>query len=105
MNQSHIVNTIRHQLFACGFHKVGSWGPHQWMMIDEYTLQFKVQGHHYRGHVRIEYNKGCDLYDIHFGDWHHYEWRNHETIEGIYFDEMVDVIDQKVEYIPAYQNN
>ena len=40
-----------------------------------------------------------DLYDIEF-----IRGKKTETVNGIYFDEMVDVIDKRVEYIPAYKD-
>jgi len=66
------------------------------------TLQFKVQGHHFKGHVRIGYDEGTDTYLVHFGHWKNQQWQNIETIDDVYCDMMVDIIDRKVEYIPAY---
>lgn len=104
MEISNVVKTIRAQLMASGPVIVFSWGAHAWTMIDENTLQFKVQGNHFIGHVRIEYNVGDDLYDIHFGHWKDHQWNNLETIDGVFCDQMVDVIDQKVEYIDQYKH-
>lgn len=101
---SNLVTTIRAQLMGTGATKVWSWGSHAWAQIDEMTLQFKVQGRHFHGHVRIAYDEGYDLYVIHFGHWRNRQWKNIETIDGVYFDQMVDIIDQKVEYISAYGN-
>ncbi|OGT38464.1 MAG: hypothetical protein A3F12_03405 [Gammaproteobacteria bacterium RIFCSPHIGHO2_12_FULL_38_14] len=36
---STIVKTIRSQLMASGARKVLSWGAHNWMQMDELTLQ------------------------------------------------------------------
>lgn len=105
MEISSVVKTIRAQLMASGQMKVWSWGAHAWMMMDKDTLQFKVQGHHFRGHVRIAYDEGDDLYSIHFGHWRNRQWKNLKTVGGIYCDQMVDVIDQKVEYIDQYANH
>ena len=99
---SYIVQTIRSQLMASDAQKVWSWGAHAWAQIDDLTLQFKVQGHHFKGHVRIVYDEGDDLYIIQFGHWRNYQWKNIESIDGVYCDMMVDIIDQRVEYIPAY---
>lgn len=102
MEVSNIVKTIRAQLFASGAMKVWSWGSHAWMQMDELTLQFKVQGRHFHGHVRVAYDEGYDLYNIHFGHWRNRQWKDLETIDGVYCDQMVDMIDQKVEYVAAY---
>src|SRR3990167_817167 len=104
MTISIIVKTIRDQLFASGATKVWSWGAHAWIQMDALTLQFKVQGRHFHGHVRIAYDEGDDLYIIHFGHWRNRQWKNLETIEGVYCDTMVDFIDKKVEYIDKYKN-
>ena len=104
MDTSNIVKTIYAQMMATGRQKVWSWGAHAWMKMNESTLQFKVQGRHFRGHVRIAYDEGDDLYTIHLGHWRNRQWKNIETIDGVYCDSMVDIIDQKVEYISQYQN-
>ena len=69
MAVSNVVKTIQSQLYASGQMKVWSWDAHQWMAMDEHTLQFKVQGRHFTGHVRIVYTEGDDLYNICFGHW------------------------------------
>lgn len=99
---SQIVQTIRDQLFASGAMKVWSWGSHAWMQMDELTLQFKVQGRYFHGHVRVAYDEGDDLYNIHFGHWRNRQWKNVETVEGVYCDQMVEIIDWKVEYVKEY---
>ena len=104
MEVSNVVKTIRSQLYASGEIIIGSWGAHDWMAMDENTLQFKVQGHHFKGHVRIAYDEDYDLYDIHFGHWKHHQWHNLSTIESVYCDEMIYLIDDKVEYIDQYKN-
>ncbi len=102
MEISNSVKTIHAQLLGSAKMKVWSWGAHAWMQMDTLTLQFKVQGHHFSGHVRIAYDEGDDLYNIHFGHWRNRQWKNIETIEGVYCDQMVDVIDRKVEYVAEY---
>ena len=104
MPVSNIVKIIHQQLFASGAKKVFSWGAHAWRAIDENTLQFKVQGRHFNGHVRVVYDASYDLYNIYFGYWRNRQWKNLENIDGVYCDQMVNIIDQKVEYIDAYGN-
>jgi hypothetical protein len=99
-----IVKTIREQLLTLGRIKVWSWGAHAWRAVDESTLQFKVQGHHFKGHVRVEYDFGMDVYHVHFGRWRNGQWQHRHTIEEVYVDELVHVIDHTVEYIPYYQD-
>lgn len=99
---SNVVKIIRAQMMGTGALKVGSWGAHAWAQIDQMTLQFKVNGRHFQGHVRIAYDEDYDQYVICFGRWRNRQWQNIETINNVNFDQMVDLIDQKVEYIKAY---
>lgn len=80
-----------------------SWGSHAFIIDDRNnTRMFRmtVQGHHHTGHVYIFVN-GMDLFDV-------YLTTSQGTIktigEGLYFDQLVEWIDEKVEKIPAYGN-
>jgi len=78
-----------------------SWGSNN-LKCDSLTkgkcLRFTVQGHHHKGYVYIVLN-GLDLYDV-------YLTSNRGTIKTIgkdlYFDVLVEWIDEKVERIPEY---
>lgn len=105
-----VVNTIRQQLFAGGRMKVFSWGAHAWAAVDQFTLRFKVQGRNFKGYVRVKLN-AMDTYDIEFikinrkkNDMGGFDQEPEtvETKEGIYCDQLTDVIDRFVEYIPEY---
>jgi len=95
-----IATTIKSQLIGLGRIKVMSWGAHNWTGTKD-ALLFKVQGHHFKGVVKITL-KGDDTYTIEF-------FKNTtevvKTYEQVYFDDMVDIIDRYVEYIPSYGNN
>jgi hypothetical protein len=97
-----IAKTIRQQLYSTGFLKVASWGAHAFYAIEN-GLQFYVKGRHFKGHVRIIYDYGNDLYNILFGEFKQKEWHGVKCFEGIYFDQMVNLIDREVEYIPEYK--
>lgn len=62
-------------------------------------LSFRVQGFKFKGTVEVVYNEGTDLFDISFIK------RNKiiEIIEGIYFDQLVTVIDYHVEKVDNYK--
>jgi hypothetical protein len=83
--------------------KFWSWGSHSYK-IDKAnrTTMFRmtVSGHHHKGHVYIFVN-GMDLFDV-------YLTSNRGTIKnkisGLYFDQLVDWIDEKIERIPEYQH-
>jgi len=95
-----IAKEILNQLRVLGGYKVMSWGAHNFTAYQNNSLLFKVNGRHFKGVVKITLNS-MDLYDIEF-----YKKVGviTKTIEGIYFDDMVDVIDRYVEYIPEYGN-
>lgn len=74
---------------------VFSWGFHNPTALpDDKGLAFQVNGFKYRGMVKVVYNEGLDLFDIHIGD---------KTIEGIYLDNLVAVIDNEVEKPEDYK--
>ena len=74
-----------------------SWGFHQPVAIEN-GLQFKVQGFKFRGIVEVVYNEGRDLFDVRFLKAN----KVVNTIEGVFFDMLVDTIDDFVERVPDY---
>lgn len=89
----YIMTILKTQLMV-----VWSWGFHQPVAIEN-GLQFKVQGFKFRGIVEVVYNEGCDLFDVRFLK------RNKvvNTIEGVFFDMLVDTIDDFVEKTSDYE--
>jgi hypothetical protein len=80
-----------------------SWGCHNYIVDNKKKVKMfrmNVQGYHHKGHVYIFLN-GMDLFDV-------YLTSTHDTIKTIgtdlYFDMLVDWIDEHVERIPAYNN-
>jgi hypothetical protein len=81
--------------------KFWSWGANNFTVDKkEGTKMFRmtVNGHHHKGHVYIFVN-GADLFDV-------YLTTNRGTIkqigEGLYFDMLVDWIDEKIERVDEY---
>lgn len=78
---------------------VWSWGFHNPKAIQN-GLAFKVQGFLHKGWVLVEYDKGADLFDIKLlSD----QLEEVKSIEGIYVDELIDVIDDAVECCNNYE--
>ena len=77
---------------------VWSWGVHKPYAIEN-GLQFKVQGFKFRGIVEVVYNEGRDLFDVRFLKAN----KVVNTIEGVFFDMLVDVIDDYVEKTTDYE--
>ena len=93
-----IANTIREQLYMGGRNKVWSWGSHAWKGGENF-LMFRVTGRVFRGVVKITVNS-MDTYDI---ELMKLKGELVKRIEGIYCDNLTDVIDEFVELIPAYK--
>ena len=75
-----------------------SWGFESPAVIP-LGLRFKVNGFKHQGGVEVIYNIGADLFDIYLlGDDNQVK----ETIDEIYFDQLIEVIDNHVEYIENY---
>lgn len=77
---------------------VWSWGFHK-PIAQENGLRFNVQGFKFRGVVSIVYNEGSDLFDLSFIKAN----KVVNTIDGVYFDMLIDVIDDFVERVPNYE--
>jgi hypothetical protein len=82
-----------------------SWGAHNFIVDntkEPRMFRMLVQGNHHKGHVYIFLN-GSDLFDV-------YLTTNRGTIKhrtdemGIYFDQLVEWIDDRVERIPEYMD-
>lgn len=87
-----IATTIRQQLLALGQIKVWSWGANTWRAIED-GLYFRVQGFKFKGEVMIIL-RANDTYTISF-------IKNRVVVQvyaDVYFDDMVDLIDNEVEY-------
>ena len=76
---------------------VFSWGFHQPVAIEN-GLQFKVQGYKFSGVVSIVYNEGRDLFDVSFIKAN----KVINRIDGVFFDMLVDTIDDFVEKTSDY---
>jgi len=99
-NQSlQIAKTIQSQLMGLGQMKVWSWGANSWTAIQN-GLAFKVQGFKFKGIVQITLMPS-DTYTIQFSK----AKMILKEITDVYFDEMVDIIDEYVEYTGANYSN
>ena len=88
------------QILKLQIEKVWSWGTHDCETIKN-GLQFKVQGFLMKGTVRVIYDEGHDLFDIEFlpDD----DTKPKKTIQGLFLDQLVSVIDENVEYCENYK--
>lgn len=99
MTQAAILEMARYiwKIVCMGGAVSMSWGidPSSLKMIEN-GVRFHVQGLKLRGFVEIVYNEGSDYFNVSFVKDENPTER--ETIEDVAFDELVRVIDERVEY-------
>jgi hypothetical protein len=76
-----------------------SWGVSQKINVDNKGLLLKVNGHFHKSYVFITLSH-LDLYDVHIISSH---GNILDQYKGIYFDQLVEVIDNRIEKIPDYK--
>lgn len=87
----YIMQILRSQLVV-----VFSWGFNSPKRLPEDKgLSFLVNGYKYTGKVKVIYNEGADLFDVHLADG--------TTMEDVYLDSLVNVIDCLVERTDDYK--
>lgn len=78
-----------------------SWGSHAFTVDNTRRtrmFRMKVSGNLFKGHVYIFVN-GLDLFDVYLTTT---QGTIKQTISGLYFDQLVSWIDEKIEKIPDY---
>ena len=75
-----------------------SWGANGFRNLEDKVLTFKVNGHHHKGYVCISLGWD-DTYTIRL-----VSTQGNEKFkqEGIYFDMLFEVLDEKIVRIPEY---
>jgi len=62
--------------------------------LKESGLQFKSSGMvKWKGIVSVNYIAGADHYDLEFGKIRKYEYKVTKKVEGVYADQLVELID------------
>ena len=89
----YIMSILKTQLMI-----IWSWGFHNAKALEN-GLRFNVQGFKFRGVVEVVYNEAWDLFDVSFIKG----GKVINTIEGAYFDMLVDTIDFYVEKTADYE--
>ena len=80
--------------------KFWSWGAHAFQNIGNKALRMTVNGHHHKGHVYISVN-GMDLYDVLLTSR---QGTKVQEIKDLYFDQLFEAIDNRIERIAAYRD-
>lgn len=89
----YILQILRSRLMV-----VISWGFHRPTALpDNRGLAFQVEGFKYTGTVKVIYNEGTDLFEVHLEDG--------RIEEDVYLDQLVDIIDSMVERTDNYSQS
>jgi len=86
-------------ILRCNHVVLTSWGFESPIVIKQ-GLRFSVSGFLLKGSVQVLYNEGLDLFDLTF---YNEDGSVRNTLEGIYFDELVLIIDEQVEMVDNYK--
>lgn len=89
----YIMQILKTQLMV-----VWSWGINKPVALEN-GLRFNVQGFKFRGVVEVVYNEGQDLFDVSFIKAN----KVVKSIDGVFFDMLVDTIDYYVEKTADYE--
>jgi len=91
-----IAKTILSQIKTLDFWAMGAWGAKDLVAMND-GLKFKTSGMvKWKGYVYVKYDYGQDLYDVIFARIRKMEWIEDEKVEGVYAENLVDIISQKV---------
>ena len=89
----YIMSILKTQLMV-----VWSWGFNKPMALKN-GVRYNVQGLKFRGVVEVVYNEGQDLFDVSFIKAN----KVVKSIDGVFFDMLVDTIDYYVEKTADYE--
>lgn len=79
-----------------------SWGiEEESIETSEDSVEFKVNGFLHQGNVRITFIEGADLFQVCLYDE---DGALKEQIDDVYFDNLTEIIDQKVEKCENYKD-
>ena len=85
-------------IFKTDLPVIMSWGFTRPIGIEN-GLRFSVNGFKHKGNVVVRYNEGMDLFDVEIITS---ENEVIETIDGVYVDQLIEVIDNRVELVENY---
>ena len=88
------------QLLRSYGYKFWSWGADKFVNLKDKGLSFKVNGNKHKGFVLITLN-ASDLYEVRL---YSTTGKNKCTMIDVYFDELFDRIDEKIEKIAIYSH-
>lgn len=90
----YILSILRTNLMV-----VFSWGFNSPEAIEN-GLEFKVEGYKHKGKVRVQYVEGLDLFEV---KTFNNDGSLKDHADEVYFDALVETIDDMVEMVPDYE--
>ena len=97
------ANELMQLLKSKGFAVFASWGASQFTVNDKNDttmFKMKVNGNHHKGYVYI-FLSFLDLFNVYLTK---FDDTIVNKIDGLYFDQLVNWIDEKIEWIDAYKS-
>jgi hypothetical protein len=85
-------------IFKTNLPMIMSWGYNSPVALKN-GLRFSVNGFKHKGNVAVIYDEGLDLFNIEILT---FENEVIDTINGVYFDQLIEVIDNRVELVENY---
>mgnify|MGYP001125031219 CR=1 FL=1 len=91
-----IAKTILQQIKTIDIWAMGAWGAKELVAMED-GLKFKTSGAvRWKGYVYVQYDYGNDLYNVVFAKIRKMEWKVQEKVEGVFVEDLVNVIEAKV---------
>lgn len=91
-----IAQTILGQIKAVDPRAIGAWGAKDFVNTG-LGLRFKTTGLvRWKGYVHVVYDEGADLYNVEFLRVRAGKVKRDKVAEGIFAEQLVDVIDEQV---------
>lgn len=90
-----VAREILNQIKAFDRFALPAWGAKDFVALsNEGGIRFKTSGLcKWKGFVTVKYDHGSDLYNLEFGRVRKYEYKVDKTYEGVYCDQLVELID------------
>jgi len=85
-------------IFKTNLPVIMSWGFNNPISLEN-GLRFSLNGFKHKGNVAVLYDEGKDLFNIQILS---FENEVIETINSVYFDQLIEVIDNRVELVENY---
>ena len=90
------------EIFKSNLPVVWSWGiDSASIQVIDRGVKFHVQGFKHKGYVLVVYNEGEDLFEVSLIDENDITVK---TIESIFLDNLISVIDENIEKCENYEN-